>query len=208
MAPEVSSRSCSILDYTHVKGPRAGYRASPRYSLARRRRSIECILVDYSAGGACLQLQKLIDLPERFEMLYGTTRKRCRIVWKRGMRIGVRSSRPRENPTKAGFSVSAPRRAARAQGGSARRRIDEAVAGGIARAVRARRAAAGTRVAGNAGARSCPAHAGRRTARRRSGRSGATSRVPPLCAKANGFANTSAAANPNVVIFIVVSLLD
>ena len=51
--------------------------------------AIECILVDYSAGGACLQLQKLIDLPERFEVLYGTTRKRCRIVWKRGMRIGV-----------------------------------------------------------------------------------------------------------------------
>jgi hypothetical protein len=51
--------------------------------------AIECILVDYSAGGACLQLQKLVDLPERFELLYGTTRKRCRIVWKRGMRIGV-----------------------------------------------------------------------------------------------------------------------
>jgi hypothetical protein len=51
--------------------------------------AIECILVDYSAGGACLQLQKLVDLPERFEVLYGTTRKRCRIVWKRGMRIGV-----------------------------------------------------------------------------------------------------------------------
>jgi PilZ domain len=51
--------------------------------------AIECILVDYSAGGACLQLQKLIDLPERFEILYGTTRKRCRVVWKRGMRIGV-----------------------------------------------------------------------------------------------------------------------
>jgi hypothetical protein len=50
---------------------------------------VECILVDYSAGGACLQLQKFIDLPERFEILYGTTRKRCRVVWKRGMRIGV-----------------------------------------------------------------------------------------------------------------------
>jgi PilZ domain-containing protein len=50
---------------------------------------IDCILVDYSAGGACLQLQKFIDLPNRFEVLYGTTRKRCRIVWKRGMRIGV-----------------------------------------------------------------------------------------------------------------------
>jgi hypothetical protein len=50
---------------------------------------VECILVDYSAGGACLQLQKLINLPSRFEVLYGTTRKRCRVVWKRGMRIGV-----------------------------------------------------------------------------------------------------------------------
>ncbi len=50
---------------------------------------VECILVDYSAGGACLQLEKFVDLPARFEILYGTTRKRCRIVWKRGMRIGV-----------------------------------------------------------------------------------------------------------------------
>jgi len=50
---------------------------------------VECILIDYSAGGACLQLQKSIDLPQRFELLYGTTRKRCRVVWKRGMRIGV-----------------------------------------------------------------------------------------------------------------------
>ena len=37
---------------------------------------IDCILVDYSAGGACLQLQKSIDLPQRFDVLYGTTRKR------------------------------------------------------------------------------------------------------------------------------------
>jgi hypothetical protein len=50
---------------------------------------IDCILVDYSSSGACLQLEKYIDLPERFEMLYGTTRKRCRAVWTRGLRIGV-----------------------------------------------------------------------------------------------------------------------
>jgi len=50
---------------------------------------IECVLVDYSAGGACLQLPEILDLPSRIEVLYGTTRKRCRIVWKRGMRIGV-----------------------------------------------------------------------------------------------------------------------
>jgi hypothetical protein len=50
---------------------------------------IECLLVDYSPVGACLQLEKFIELPERFEVLYGTTRKRCRAVWKRGLRIGV-----------------------------------------------------------------------------------------------------------------------
>jgi hypothetical protein len=50
---------------------------------------IECILIDYSVGGACLELQKHADLPERFELLYGTTKKRCRVLWKRGWRIGV-----------------------------------------------------------------------------------------------------------------------
>ena len=50
---------------------------------------VQCILVDYSAGGACLQLEKILTLPDRFEVIYGTTRKRCRVVWKRGMRIGV-----------------------------------------------------------------------------------------------------------------------
>lgn len=57
--------------------------------LAPKAPVVECILVDYSAGGACLQLQKYIELPTRFEVLYGTTRKRCRVVWKRGLRIGV-----------------------------------------------------------------------------------------------------------------------
>jgi hypothetical protein len=50
---------------------------------------INCILIDYSAGGACLQLEKHADLPPRFEVIYGTTRKRCRLVWKRAMRVGV-----------------------------------------------------------------------------------------------------------------------
>jgi PilZ domain-containing protein len=51
--------------------------------------AVECILVDYSAGGACLQLKSFVALPDRFDVLYGTTRKHCRVVWKRGLRIGV-----------------------------------------------------------------------------------------------------------------------
>src|ERR1700690_3184948 len=50
---------------------------------------IACILVDYSAGGACIQLENYPDLPQGFDLIYGTTRKRCRIVWKRALRVGL-----------------------------------------------------------------------------------------------------------------------
>jgi hypothetical protein len=50
---------------------------------------IDCTVVDYSAGGACLHVLFGISLPNRFELLHGTTRKHCRIVWKRGQRLGV-----------------------------------------------------------------------------------------------------------------------
>ena len=50
---------------------------------------IACTVVDYSAGGACLQLFPMVALPDRFELLYGNVRKKCRIAWRRGIRIGV-----------------------------------------------------------------------------------------------------------------------
>ena len=50
---------------------------------------IECRLIDYSAGGACLEIFPMVPLPERFELLHGGVRKRSRVVWRRGIRIGV-----------------------------------------------------------------------------------------------------------------------
>lgn len=50
---------------------------------------IECRLVNYSPGGACLEIFPMTALPERFELRYGSARKRCRIVWRRGIRVGV-----------------------------------------------------------------------------------------------------------------------
>jgi hypothetical protein len=50
---------------------------------------VECSIVDYSAGGACLELAGPMSLPPRFELLHGRTRKRCRLVWKAGRRVGV-----------------------------------------------------------------------------------------------------------------------
>jgi len=50
---------------------------------------IDCALVDFSAGGACLEVTSPASLPTRFELVHGNIRKRCRVVWKEGRRIGV-----------------------------------------------------------------------------------------------------------------------
>ena len=50
---------------------------------------VDCTVVDYSAGGASLLLPAGTSLPPRFELLHGGTKKRCRLVWKSGNRIGV-----------------------------------------------------------------------------------------------------------------------
>jgi hypothetical protein len=50
---------------------------------------IDCRVVDYSPGGACLEIWGQIKLPNRFELLFGGTKKRCRVVWTTGRRMGV-----------------------------------------------------------------------------------------------------------------------
>jgi hypothetical protein len=51
--------------------------------------SLDCNIVDYSAGGACLELRNRLTLPKRFDLLYSGTRKKCRLVWASGFRVGV-----------------------------------------------------------------------------------------------------------------------
>ena len=50
---------------------------------------INCTLIDYSPGGACVDLGGQVAIPDRFELLHVNTKKRCRVAWKRGTRIGV-----------------------------------------------------------------------------------------------------------------------
>ena len=46
-------------------------------------------VIDYSAGGACVELNAETKLPPRFEILHSGVKKRCRLVWKHGRRIGL-----------------------------------------------------------------------------------------------------------------------
>jgi hypothetical protein len=51
--------------------------------------TIDCTIIDYAPGGACLEVSGPIVLPNRFELLWAGTKKKCRVVWSKGRRTGV-----------------------------------------------------------------------------------------------------------------------
>jgi hypothetical protein len=69
--------------------PRGLVPRSAKLLLGPKTTPIECNVVDMSAGGACLELQRTYDLPKRFEFLHGGTRRLCTLAWTRGFRIGI-----------------------------------------------------------------------------------------------------------------------
>jgi len=50
---------------------------------------IECQVVDLSPGGACLELAREAEIPQRFIFLHGGVKKKARLGWKKGFRFGV-----------------------------------------------------------------------------------------------------------------------
>jgi len=51
--------------------------------------TIDCNIVDLSAGGACLEVDAGIAIPKRFTLFHAGTKKSCNLVWQRGRRLGV-----------------------------------------------------------------------------------------------------------------------
>ena len=80
-----------------VKSPRLYPRVRPTSPAASKAQiivnpklpAIACRLVDYSRGGACIEIFPMVALPDRIELIHGNVRKKSRIVWRRGIRIGV-----------------------------------------------------------------------------------------------------------------------
>lgn len=50
---------------------------------------VVCQVVNLSAGGACLKLHTMLELPKRFEFLHGATRNISQLVWQRGYLVGI-----------------------------------------------------------------------------------------------------------------------
>jgi hypothetical protein len=50
---------------------------------------IDCIVVDISEGGACIELLEPAQLPEAFELVFARKRRLCVVVWQNQNRMGV-----------------------------------------------------------------------------------------------------------------------
>jgi hypothetical protein len=55
----------------------------------RQTEPIDCTVIDMSASGACLSVQRPQDIPTNLEFLHGTIRRKCCVVWRRGFQVGI-----------------------------------------------------------------------------------------------------------------------
>jgi hypothetical protein len=69
--------------------PGSGAAAKAQIIVGPKAPVVACRLIDYSRGGACLEIFPMVMLPDRFELLHGGVKKKSRVVWRRGIRIGV-----------------------------------------------------------------------------------------------------------------------
>ena len=74
--------------YQRVR-PANGEAAKAQIVVGPKAPVVACRLVDYSPGGACIEVFPMVGLPDRFELLHGGIRKKCRVAWRRGVRLGV-----------------------------------------------------------------------------------------------------------------------
>ena len=64
---------------------------TPARILCNYRSVLACTIRDISAGGACLELDPGIAIPERFDLIpgRGDDPRACRVVWRFSDRVGV-----------------------------------------------------------------------------------------------------------------------
>ena len=75
--------------YQRVR-PASGEAAKAQIIVGPKAPVVACrLVVSFLRGGACLEVSPTVTLPERFELLHGGVKKKSRVVWRRGIRIGV-----------------------------------------------------------------------------------------------------------------------
>ena len=54
-----------------------------------RQPALDCVVIDISAGGACIDVSGQATIPARVVFIHSGTRKSARVVWRRGRRVGL-----------------------------------------------------------------------------------------------------------------------
>ena len=75
----------------HRRQSRARTLKSARILLNRHQSAISCTVRNLSPIGACLVVESLIGIPERFDVMFDVDHiiRACRMVWHQDKRIGV-----------------------------------------------------------------------------------------------------------------------
>lgn len=55
----------------------------------KRQPAVSCVVIDVSAGGACVQVDRPADVPARVTFVHGRIRKSSRVAWRNGYRLGL-----------------------------------------------------------------------------------------------------------------------
>ena len=54
-----------------------------------RRPGVGCVVIDLSAGGACVHVEGQADIPQRVTFVHSGVKKACRVAWRKGQRFGL-----------------------------------------------------------------------------------------------------------------------
>jgi hypothetical protein len=73
-------------------------------AFGRRSAAVDCVVLDFSAGGACLELKIPLGIPDEFELTISHSNiiHPCLVVWRKPRRFGVAF----EQTTQQGYCLS------------------------------------------------------------------------------------------------------
>ena len=71
--------------------PRTRSLKSASITFSNRAAAVDCVVRNASDGGACLQIESPIGIPDQFDLVLSSDgeTKPCRVVWRKVQRLGI-----------------------------------------------------------------------------------------------------------------------
>jgi hypothetical protein len=89
LADGKSAEANAKLMESKRKHPRRPVSDRGKIVISRPFSMIDCVVLDMSEGGACLEVSVKDPLPPAFELVFAERRRACSVAWQKEKRIGV-----------------------------------------------------------------------------------------------------------------------